>query len=53
VAPPSSADPPELQPLVELYMFRTSGRDVARPACVAQGPFPEFGTSFPRLEPEP
>ncbi|MGH2763258.1 MAG: MlaD family protein [Thermoleophilaceae bacterium] len=53
VPPPESADPPELQPLVELYAFRTSGRDVARPGCVGQGAFPEFGTSFPRLEPEP
>jgi virulence factor Mce-like protein len=53
VAPPESADPPELQQLVELYAFRTSGRDVARPGCVAQGPYPGFGTSFPQLRAEP
>jgi phospholipid/cholesterol/gamma-HCH transport system substrate-binding protein len=51
--PPDSSDPVELQPLIKQFAFRTEGRDVARPACVAQGPFPEFGTSFPRLEPEP
>jgi phospholipid/cholesterol/gamma-HCH transport system substrate-binding protein len=53
VAPPASTDPPELQPLIELYVFRTTGRDVARPGCAAQGPHPDFGTAFPRLEPEP
>jgi phospholipid/cholesterol/gamma-HCH transport system substrate-binding protein len=53
LAPPAATDPPELQPLVELYVFRTKGRDVARPGCVSQGAFPEFGTSYPRLEPEP
>jgi phospholipid/cholesterol/gamma-HCH transport system substrate-binding protein len=51
--PPETSEPPQLQPLIEQFAFRTEGRDVARPACVAQGPFPGFGTSFPRLEPEP
>jgi phospholipid/cholesterol/gamma-HCH transport system substrate-binding protein len=51
--PPEASDPPELQPLIKQFAFRTEGRDVARPACVAQGPFPGFGTSFPQLEPEP
>lgn len=53
VAPPTSADPPELAPLVPLYAFRTEGRDVARPGCVPQGLFPGFGTSFPQLRAEP
>ncbi len=51
--PPVSSDPLQLQPLIKQFAFRTEGRDVARPACVAQGPFPGFGTSFPQLEPEP
>jgi phospholipid/cholesterol/gamma-HCH transport system substrate-binding protein len=52
-APPTSADPPELQPLIEQFVFRTTGRDVARPGCTAQGPYPGFGTSFPQLRAEP
>jgi phospholipid/cholesterol/gamma-HCH transport system substrate-binding protein len=51
--PPEGSDPAQLQPLIKQFAFRTEGRDVARPACVAQGPFPGFGTSFPQLEPEP
>jgi hypothetical protein len=53
VAPPTSADPPELAPLVPLYAFRTTGRDVARPGCVEQGAFPGFGTRFPQLRADP
>ena len=53
VAPPESADPPELQPLISQYVFRTEGRDVARPGCAEQGPYPGFGTSFPQLRAEP
>jgi phospholipid/cholesterol/gamma-HCH transport system substrate-binding protein len=53
VAPPASADPPELQPLVADYVFRTSGRDVARPGCTAQGVYPGFDTLFPQLRAEP
>ena len=53
VAPPESADPPELQPLISLYVFRTEGRDVARPGCTEQGPYPGFSTSFPQLRAEP
>lgn len=49
-APPESADPPTLTPLVALYAFRTPGRDVARPPCVEQGPYPGFEDAFPRLE---
>ncbi len=53
VAPPESADPPELQPLIGLFVFRTEGRDVARPGCPEQGPYPGFTTSFPQLRAEP
>jgi phospholipid/cholesterol/gamma-HCH transport system substrate-binding protein len=53
VAPPESADPPELQPLISQYVFRTQGRDVARPGCAEQGAYPGFTTSFPQLRAEP
>lgn len=52
-APPTAADPPQLQLLVQLYAFRTTGRDVARPGCTAQGNYPGFGTAFPQLRAEP
>jgi phospholipid/cholesterol/gamma-HCH transport system substrate-binding protein len=50
---PVASDPPQLQPLIKQFAFRTEGRDVARPGCVAQGPFPGFGTSFPQLRADP
>ncbi len=53
VAPPADAVPPTLVPLVQLYVFRTTGRDTARPGCLEQGAFPGFGTSFPQLRAEP
>jgi phospholipid/cholesterol/gamma-HCH transport system substrate-binding protein len=53
VAAPGSAEPLELQPLVQLYVFRSEAQAVARPGCTAQGPHPGFGTSFPRLLAEP
>jgi hypothetical protein len=53
VAPPTSAIPDSLTPLVPEYAFRTPGRDVARPPCTAQGAFPGFGTTFPQLRAEP
>jgi phospholipid/cholesterol/gamma-HCH transport system substrate-binding protein len=52
-APPAAADPAELQPLIEQFVFRTKGRDVARPGCTEQGAYPGFGTSFPQLRAEP
>lgn len=52
--PPTSADPPALVPLTQMYVFRApDGERVARPPCVAQGDFPGFDTQFPQLEPEP
>jgi phospholipid/cholesterol/gamma-HCH transport system substrate-binding protein len=53
VAPPATAIPESLAPLVKQFAFRTEGRDVARPGCPAQGPFPGFGTTFPQLRAEP
>ena len=53
VAPPSSAIPESLVPLIQRYVFRTTGRDTARPGCTPQGPFPGFGTTFPQLRAEP
>lgn len=50
--PPDSASPPELKELVELYVYRTEGRDVAAPPCEWQGLHPGFGTSYPRLRAE-
>jgi hypothetical protein len=38
---------------IKQFAFRTEGRDVARPGCVAQGPFPGFGTTFPQLRADP
>lgn len=32
-----------------LNVFRTPGRDAARPGCAPQGAFPGFGTLYPRL----
>ena len=52
-APPSTAIPSTLAPLVTQYAFRTTGRDVAAPRCVAQGPIPGFSTVFPQLRPDP
>jgi virulence factor Mce-like protein len=52
-APPAAADPPELRGLIQQFVFRTPGRDVARPGCVEQGAYPGYGTSFPQLRAEP
>jgi hypothetical protein len=52
-APPSSAIPATLVPLVQAFAFRTSGRDVAAPPCTVQGDVPGFSTRFPQLRAEP
>jgi hypothetical protein len=52
VAPPATAIPESLAPLIQRYVFRTTGRDTARPGCTAQGAFPGFGTTFPQLRAE-
>lgn len=58
VAPPdvATAGTPELQALAQLttdQVFRTTDRNVLTPACIAQGAFPQFGTTFPQLKAEP
>jgi virulence factor Mce-like protein len=69
VAPPTSADPPELVPLTLQQAFRPpdggkdsagnprppqpEDRNVLRPACTQQEKYPGFGTSFPQLRAEP
>jgi phospholipid/cholesterol/gamma-HCH transport system substrate-binding protein len=52
-APPSSTTPPSLAQMVEQYVFRTSGRDVAAPPCRGQGPIDSYSTQFPHLTAEP
>jgi phospholipid/cholesterol/gamma-HCH transport system substrate-binding protein len=53
VAPPTASEPETLAPMVQKYVFRSQGRDVARPACRPQGMFPGFTTAFPQLRAEP
>jgi phospholipid/cholesterol/gamma-HCH transport system substrate-binding protein len=52
-APPTTAIPATLAPLLTQYAFRTTGREVAAPRCVAQGPIPGFSTAFPQLRADP
>jgi phospholipid/cholesterol/gamma-HCH transport system substrate-binding protein len=52
-APPTTAIPDTLAPLVQQYAFRTDGRNVARPACRGQGTYPGLSTTFPQLRAEP
>lgn len=52
-APPSSTTPASLAAMIEQYVFRTSGRNVAAPPCRAQGAIDDYGTLFPHLQAEP
>lgn len=52
-APPSSTTPSTLAQLIEKYVFRTTSRDVAAPACKSAGKVPGFPTSFPQLRADP
>jgi phospholipid/cholesterol/gamma-HCH transport system substrate-binding protein len=61
-APPTSATgsipitvpgAPTIPQLIQQYVFRTSGRNVAAPACKAQSPIPGFTSSFPQLRADP
>ena len=52
-APPTSATPPSLVSMIQQYVFRTTGRDIAAPPCTAQGPVPGFSTLFPQLRADP
>jgi phospholipid/cholesterol/gamma-HCH transport system substrate-binding protein len=42
--------PPSLVQMVQQNVFRTTGRNIAAPACKAQGDIPGFSTLFPQLE---
>jgi len=53
VEQPASALPTELEQYIAPLVFRTTGSDVLRPACHAQGTFPGFGTMFPQLRAQP
>ncbi len=52
-APPTETDPGGLVDVIVAYVFRTTGRDVARPPCRQQGPQPGYGTAYPRLIADP
>jgi phospholipid/cholesterol/gamma-HCH transport system substrate-binding protein len=51
--PPAAFGDATLQQLVTKYGFRTEGRGVAAPPCVAQGSYPGFTTAFPQVRAEP
>jgi hypothetical protein len=50
---PSSASPADLVALIQQNVFRTTGRNVAAPSCLAQGPIPGFSGLFPQLRVDP
>jgi phospholipid/cholesterol/gamma-HCH transport system substrate-binding protein len=52
-APPSGTTPQSLGQMIQQYVFRTSGSNVAAPPCTAQGPIAGFATSFPQLRVDP
>jgi phospholipid/cholesterol/gamma-HCH transport system substrate-binding protein len=51
--PPAQFGDATLSELMTKYGFRTEGRDIARPECTEQGPYPGFSTKFPQLRAEP
>jgi hypothetical protein len=51
--PIQAANPPTIPQLIEQYVFRTSGRNVAAPSCRAAGTIPGYSTSFPHLTADP
>jgi virulence factor Mce-like protein len=53
VAAPADADPPDLAPLINDYVFRPQDGVVPAPACRPQGAYPGFDTAFPQLRAEP
>ena len=52
-APPSSTTPATLAQMIQQYVFRTTGRNVAAPACRGQGTIDGYGTQFPHLQADP
>jgi phospholipid/cholesterol/gamma-HCH transport system substrate-binding protein len=53
VPSPIAPSPPTIAQLIQRYVFRSSGREVAAPPCRAQGKIPGFSTSFPQLRADP
>ncbi|MFA4929375.1 MAG: MlaD family protein [Patulibacter sp.] len=51
-APTESPLPGQIVNL-QTYAFKGGGRDVPRPACIAQGPRTGYGTIFPQLTADP
>jgi hypothetical protein len=52
-APPSSTNPASLAQLIQQYVYRSSGRNIAVPPCKAQRTIPGFTTAFPQLHADP
>jgi hypothetical protein len=60
-APPANATEPMPTPpgslsftqLIAQYVFRSTGRNIAAPACRAAQTIPGFSTSFPQLRADP
>lgn len=52
-APPSGTTPATLAQMIQQYVFRTAGRNVAAPPCRGQGTIDGYGTQFPHLTAEP
>lgn len=52
-APPTGMADADLMGRLQTYAFRGGGRDVPRPACVAQGPRSGYNTIFPQLTADP
>jgi hypothetical protein len=52
-ASPQTPIPPTVVQLIQQYVFRTSGRDVAAPRCWSQGPIHGYSTLFPHLTADP
>lgn len=52
-APPTEATVASLPERLQRYAYKGGGRDVPRPACVAQGPRSGYNTIFPQLTADP
>lgn len=52
-APPTGMADADLMGRLQTYAFKGGGRDVPRPACVAQGPRTGYNTIFPQLTADP
>jgi phospholipid/cholesterol/gamma-HCH transport system substrate-binding protein len=52
-ASPQTPVPPTLEQLIQQYVFKTDGRNVAAPRCWSQGPIKGYSTLFPHLQADP